>query len=526
MAYLKYLRKSRKDLEAEARGEGETLSRHDTALNELAQRMQLEIGATYREIVSGDTIAARPQMQKLLIEVESGMWEGVLVMEVERLARGNSIDQGIVSQAFQCSGTRIITPEKVYDPANEFDAEYFEFSLFMSRREYQTIKRRMYNGRVASVKEGKYMGKSDPFGYRRVKLAGEKGWSLEINPDEAPIIREIFRWYLDGAGSRTICRRLQAAGIKTHADMPWSDAAVLNVIRNPLYCGYVTWGRRKTVPVLSSGSVVRKQRLRTADCLRVKARHPPLVSEADWNAAQALRTQTAGHRTCEKRTIRNPFQGLIRCAQCGHPLRLSIDARKTCRTYRLRCPEAACRNVSTDLSEIQEALRAALHHWLAAYQVSVGQNVESLAAQRDDLLAACAARQAAIRRIDAQQQRACELVEQDVYTPAQFADRQRRLAAEAEMQEKAIAELDRERRRLDDAISRSASAAPHAVPLMQVYAAAGDAAAENRLLKSILSRIAYEKNGSRRDLGQDTAITLTIYPLVPDTPLPHTAEAL
>ena len=101
MAYLIYLRKSRADTEAEARGEGETLARHRTALLSLARRMGLEIGGIYEEIVSGETIAARPQMQRLLAEVEAGQWQGVLVMEIERLARGDSIDQGIVAQAFR-----------------------------------------------------------------------------------------------------------------------------------------------------------------------------------------------------------------------------------------------------------------------------------------------------------------------------------------------------------------------------------------------------------------------------------------
>lgn len=77
--------------------------------------------------MSGDTIAARPVMQKLLEEVGNGVWDGVLVMEIERLARGNTMDQGLISQAFQFSGTKIITPIKTYDPANEFDEEYFEF---------------------------------------------------------------------------------------------------------------------------------------------------------------------------------------------------------------------------------------------------------------------------------------------------------------------------------------------------------------------------------------------------------------
>lgn len=134
MGYAIYLRKSRADIEAEARGEGETLARHRSQLLELARRQNLNITQIYEEIVSGESIAARPQMQQLLSAVNEGIFEGVLVMEIERLARGDTMDQGIVSQAFKFSGTKIITPTKTYDPANEFDEEYFEFNLFMRDR--------------------------------------------------------------------------------------------------------------------------------------------------------------------------------------------------------------------------------------------------------------------------------------------------------------------------------------------------------------------------------------------------------
>lgn len=133
MAYAIYLRKSRADIEAESCGEGETLARHEKTLLSLGKKMGLQIGQIYKEIVSGETISARPVMQQLLCAVEQGVWEGVLVMEVERLARGDTIDQGIIAQAFKYSDTKIITPMKVYDPQNEFDEEYFEFGLFMSR---------------------------------------------------------------------------------------------------------------------------------------------------------------------------------------------------------------------------------------------------------------------------------------------------------------------------------------------------------------------------------------------------------
>ena len=153
MAVAMYLRKSRADREAEARGEGETLARHEKILRDLASKTGLKIGAVYKELVSGETISARPQMQHLLLEVMQGKWDGVLVMEVERLARGDTRDQGTVSEAFKLSGTKIITPIKIYDPNNPYDEEYFEFSLFMSRREYKAITRRIQTGRLAAFND-------------------------------------------------------------------------------------------------------------------------------------------------------------------------------------------------------------------------------------------------------------------------------------------------------------------------------------------------------------------------------------
>ena len=61
--YLIYLRKSRADVEAEQRGEGETRARHERALAELAERLRLPVTDVYREVASGETIAARPLMQ-------------------------------------------------------------------------------------------------------------------------------------------------------------------------------------------------------------------------------------------------------------------------------------------------------------------------------------------------------------------------------------------------------------------------------------------------------------------------------
>ncbi|MFQ8600312.1 MAG: recombinase family protein [Oscillospiraceae bacterium] len=248
-----YLRKSRADKELEARGEGETLARHERALQALAERLELPVSAVYREIVSGETISSRPVMQALLSEVEQGAWDGVFVMEVERLARGDTIDQGIVAQAFRCTNTRILTPAKIYDPANESDEEYFEFGLFMSRREYKTINRRLQRGRTASASEGRYPGSLPPYGYRRARLDGQKGFTLVPDPEQAAAVNLIFSLYVHGRtqpsgetlplGAGRIAEELDRLQIPTARGGGWSAATVYTILHNPVYIGKTAGAR-------------------------------------------------------------------------------------------------------------------------------------------------------------------------------------------------------------------------------------------------------------------------------------------
>lgn len=107
--YCAYLRKSRRDMEMEALGQGETLARHERQLTDLADRLGIRVARWYREIVSGDTIAERPQVQQLLADVNAGLWDGVLAVDVDRFGRGDSIDQGIIMQSFLYANVLVIT---------------------------------------------------------------------------------------------------------------------------------------------------------------------------------------------------------------------------------------------------------------------------------------------------------------------------------------------------------------------------------------------------------------------------------
>ena len=138
------------------------MKRHEAILDQIVKDKGYYVAKTYYEVVSGESIAARPEIQKMLEEVSAGIYAGVLVVDLERLARGNGADQAYISQVFQFSSTKIITPTKIYDPTNEYDEEYFEFGLFMSRREYKTINRRLIRGRDSSASEGKWISSIAP----------------------------------------------------------------------------------------------------------------------------------------------------------------------------------------------------------------------------------------------------------------------------------------------------------------------------------------------------------------------------
>jgi len=239
--YAIYLRKSRSDYEAEEKGEEETLARHKKILIELSKSKNMKIGKIYKEVVSGENIADRPEMQKLLDDVQEGRWKGVLVVEVERLARGNTKDQGIVSEAFQFSGTKIITPIKIYDPDNEYDQEYFEFGLFMSRREYKIINRRLQRGRIESLKEGKYVGNVSPFGYDRKKLEKQKGFTIIPN-HEAIAVKTAFELYAyQNISIADLVRRLDEMGFKSRKIGEWTRSSIKDLLRNPVYIGKNKW---------------------------------------------------------------------------------------------------------------------------------------------------------------------------------------------------------------------------------------------------------------------------------------------
>ncbi len=368
--YVVYLRKSRADLDAEAMGQGETLARHRAALLDYAARHGLEIGAVYEEIISGESIDAHPKMKQLLREVEQGRWSGVLCMDIDRLARGNSADQARVSNTFRISGTLIITPSKVYDQSRESDEEYVDFELFMARREYKAISRRIMRGRIASVKEGHFIGSTPPYGYDKVKVERGRGFTLSPN-SESDTVKQIYSMCISGMGCNVIARRLDMMGIAPRKGNSWSSASIQDILKNPVYCGKIRWQYRKEEKSLTDG-VVTTRRRENPDCIIAQGLHPALISEEEFDQAQQyLDSRRIPHKK-ENTELRNPLSGLVYCGMCGSMMtRLGTGSRNHSDT--LRCPNRNCGNVSAKLELVESALVEGVARWINDCRVNVSR---------------------------------------------------------------------------------------------------------------------------------------------------------
>lgn len=525
MPYCLYVRKSRADAEAEARGEGETLTRHINTLLEVAKRRRLEVTEIYKEIVSGETIASRPVMQHLLSEVGDGKWDGVLVMEIERLARGDTVDQGIVAQTFKFSNTIIITPLKDYNPNNEFDEEYFEFGLFMSRREYKTINRRLQRGRLASVKEGKYVGNKPPYGYDRVKIQGDKGYTLSPNPEEAEVVKLIYDLYVNGEqqedgtykrlGTSLIVRRLNDLKIKPRVNQSWSANTVRGILSNPVYIGKVRWNCRATSKKMTDGKITKSRpRAKKEDCIIVDGIHEPIIDSDTYKAAEQIREEKSTSPVKPNDTLMNPLAGIIICGKCGRHMvrRPYVSGRQDA----LICQYSSCKCVSSDLRTVEKHLIDSLRMWLVEYRVEweSGNKIKqdtSLKAKEKALQKLVSEHEILNKQLDTTH----DLLEQGIYTTEQFLERVKKISEKLKKNEtdstelKAAIELEKTREHSRREII------PKIEKLLEVYDSVQSPSIKNEMLKEVLEKAVYEKEKSGRWHGSPEDFKLTLFPKLP-----------
>ncbi len=382
---LVYLRKSRTDdpvLSVE-----EVLSKHETILDEWAEK---NIGGIvpeenkYREVVSGETIDDRPEINKLLKRIESPRVKAILIVEVQRLSRGDLEDAGRLIKLLRYTNTLVITPPKTYDLRDEYDRDTFERELKRGNEFLEYQKKIMNRGRLLSVSQGNYIGSIPPYGFDKVWVMDGKRKcpTLAENKEQADVVRTIFDLYVNkDYGAKRICNYLESLCIKPPKGDYWSPEGVTDMLSNVHYIGKVKWNWRKTVTVVADSEIVKtRPKSKIGDFLVYEGRHGGIVDEKLFQAAQEKHGRN--HRAKPNTIIRNPFAGLLQC-QCGRAMTLQFFLNKdgTERSAaRLSCRrQTQCHTGSCLYSEMIDKVCKLLENYIEDFEVLMQNDNEDSA---------------------------------------------------------------------------------------------------------------------------------------------------
>lgn len=371
-----YLRKSRSDdplLSVE-----EVLKKHEILLDEFAEKYlggKVPENQILREVASSETIDDRPKMVELLRIIESPKVKAVLVVEVQRLSRGDLEDAGRIIKLFRYTNTLVITPQKTYDLRDEYDRDAFERELKRGNEYLEYAKKIMNRGKLIAVSEGNYIATFPPYGYKKVHYKEDKRKcsTLEIIESEAEVVKMIFDMYLNkDMGFIKIANYLNDLGIKPALCERWKKHSIQDIISNVTYTGKVRWNYRKTIKSVENQELVKSRpRTKLSEYLVFEGKHKAIISDEVFELAQKKRGKNIPIR--KNMSIVNQLAGIFHCAKCGKSMKLRPA--NGLNKARYECLEMKyCGNGSATQEDVLERIYEVLEQCINNYTVELNTN--------------------------------------------------------------------------------------------------------------------------------------------------------
>ena len=300
--------------------DGYSLDAQKTRMKAYAEFNGFEIVGEYEDAgKSGKSIEGRMEFNRMMEDIKTGKDDVsfVLVFKLSRFGR-NAADVLSTLQTMQDFGVNLICVEDGIDSSKDAGKLMISVLSAVAEIERENIRVQTMEGRIQKAREGKWNGGFAPYGYKL-----ENG-ELIVNEEEAEAIRMIFDQYVHtDSGANGIAKYLENHGIRKierqNGKNPLFNAALIRrILNNPVYCGKIAYGRRKTEKVY--GTRNEYHLVEQDDYLLVDGRHEPIVSPEIWDAAQVkLRVMAEKYEHVNRGKDENVhlLSGIVRCPACG-----------------------------------------------------------------------------------------------------------------------------------------------------------------------------------------------------------------
>lgn len=488
--YIMYLRKSRADDQNET--VEEVLAKHETILQNFSISKfgeRIPDKNIFREVVSGETIDDRPMIKKVLKMIENDDILGVLVVEPQRLTRGDMIDCGTIINAFKYSSTLIITPTKTFDLSFSsnginYDEKILKMELSNGSEYLDYTKMIMNRGRLLSIEKGNYISSVPPYGYDKTII--NKNHTLKINDTESQAVKLIFDMYAEGNGYLKIAAKLNELGYKPRKAKTWSASVIKDILGNETYTGKVIWNYRKEIKVLKDGKMERV-RPRHKDYIIRDGKHPAIISEELYDKVQ--KRMGNNPRVKKDRKMINQLSGLLFCKKCGKAIIYRIYKKdgvvKSSPRY-LCSNQTNCHVKSSLADELIENLITSLEMIIIDFNFKLNNNNQTYIDIYEKRIIELKKQ---LEKLDDKQNELYDLLENKIYTRDVFLKRNDKLSLE---RENAQIELKKALENAPNRINYEERIILFKDVVKQLKDNDVSAETKNYLLKEIIKRIDYD----------------------------------
>lgn len=288
----------------------------------------------YDEGITGTSTKKRNGFNRMISDCENGKINLILTKEVSRFAR-NTVDTLNYTRRLSELNVGVIFMNDGIDTRDKDGELRLTIMSSIAQEESRKISERVKWGMRRRMEKGVVLGCGRIYGYKVI------GGKLEIVPEEAEIIKDIFHMYLyDGKGSTAIAKELDGRGIPTLKNRVWSGQHVLKILNNEKYAGDLTQWKVYKPNVLAEKTFINHGDNPNAPLITVKNHHEPIVSREVFDAVQEERKRR-GWLTREGKKHSNSFwlSGKMVCGKCGYSYIMSGSSKNT--NICLRCRNRA-----------------------------------------------------------------------------------------------------------------------------------------------------------------------------------------
>jgi site-specific DNA recombinase len=463
----------------EEQREGQTIDSQIAELERFAREKAWPIVGTYKDEGWSGGVMEWPDLDRLRDDAQKGVFDAVLINDVDRLAR-DVAHLGVIKRDLERQGIKVIFRKLPLDTSPTYNLMVNILGSF-AEFERELISDRTRRGRRHKVEVRKqYLGSNTAYGYRYIpkdRAAGKEG-ILEVVPEEASVVRQMFEWVdRDGLSARRVLNRLDELRIQPRKKAAsWGKSSVLRILHSEMYAG--VWHYNKfqgCEPRNPTASLRYRKRTKCSTRQRTKSEWLPLVLPESLRIVprdrwERVQRQLDHNIRFSPRNEKHAYllKGLVRCGACG----ASFVGDPCHGKFYYRCTARCKKSPSVRETVFDDSVKEAVKALMLNPDMILKPRREldeAEARERAHLLTAAQAAEAELSRLKVEEERILDAYRTGVITPAQLGHqleklKTRRAALELEqsnLRSEDVADPEQVERAVLDYCTEAASSLAH-----------------------------------------------------------------